>query len=213
MDCCVFLQVVSCYFRFDQLAHPEIAGEPYLFNGNGGILPRDHTVDIQIILFITNTWVCAYIHSNDTITSFSLTTILHSSTHKRISEYIAYISTDKPQTNQISLSKQYLMDIEIDLPRGRSTSLSTNSSRGISINSATSSMAYTERVQAQSEKLTWAEQVENGETQEVSLWKLHLGSRQTTLCIHLMQMRQLLLKAWNLRSFHIRQINQQTHRW
>jgi len=55
-----------------------------------------------------------------------------------------YISTDKPQTNQISLSKQYLMDIEIDLPRGRSTSLSTNSSRETSINSVTSSMAYAE---------------------------------------------------------------------
>jgi len=90
MDCCVFLQVASCYFRFDQLVHPEIAGEPYLFDGNEGILMRDHIVDIQIRLFIMNTQVCAYIHSNDTIASFSLTTILHGSTHKRISEYIVY---------------------------------------------------------------------------------------------------------------------------
>lgn len=42
MDCCVFRQVASCYFGFDQLAHPEIVGEPYSFDGNGDVLVVDH---------------------------------------------------------------------------------------------------------------------------------------------------------------------------
>ena len=44
MDCYAFLQVASCYFGFNQLAHPEIVGEPYSFDGNGGVLMVDSAV-------------------------------------------------------------------------------------------------------------------------------------------------------------------------
>ena len=71
--------------------------------------------------------------------------------------------TLKPQNNQLELSKHYSIDIEIDMPRGHSASPSLNSSRGMSVNSTVYSINYAERVQAQANNLTWAEQVENRE--------------------------------------------------
>ena len=75
----------------------------------------------------------------------------------------------KPQINLLELSKQYPMDIETDFPRGRPISSSPNSSRGVSVISAGSSMDYAERVQAQASNMTWAEQVEHGEVHSLSL--------------------------------------------
>jgi len=69
----------------------------------------------------------------------------------------------KPQNNQLELSKHYSMNIEIDMPREHSASPSLNSSRGMSVNSTVYSINYAERVQAQANNLTWAEQVENRE--------------------------------------------------
>ena len=74
--------------------------------------------------------------------------------------------TPKLQENQPELYNYYSMDTEIDMPRGCSASLS---SRGISPNSTVSSMDYVEQVQAMSKNLTWAEQVENGEVESLSL--------------------------------------------
>ena len=61
-----------------------------------------------------------------------------------------YPSTSKPQNNQLYLSKYYLIDIEIDLPREQFFSFSTNSLRGTSVNSTTSSIVYAEQMQAKS---------------------------------------------------------------
>jgi len=55
------------------------------------------------------------------------------------------------------------------LPRGRSVSLSPNSSREASVISAGSSMDYAECIQAQANKMSWAEQVKSGEVQSPSL--------------------------------------------
>ena len=63
----------------------------------------------------------------------------------------------------ISKSSMY---IKTDFPRGHSTSLSLNSSRGMSVNSAVSSMDYGDHVQAQVNNITWA----NGEVQSPSLF-------------------------------------------
>ena len=58
------------------------------------------------------------------------------------------------------------MYIKTDIPKGHSTSLSLNSSRGMSVNSAVSSMDYGDHVQAQVNNITWA----NGEVQSPSLF-------------------------------------------
>jgi len=75
----------------------------------------------------------------------------------------------KTQNNLQELSKQYAMDIKTDLPRGCSVSLSPNSSREVSVISAGSSMDYAECIQAQANKMSWAEQVKSGEVQSPSL--------------------------------------------
>jgi len=51
------------------------------------------------------------------------------------------------------------MDIEVDTPRGWSTSISTNSSRATSVysNINISSIGYTEHVQVSANKPTWAD--------------------------------------------------------
>ena len=58
------------------------------------------------------------------------------------------------------------MYIKTDFLRGHSTSLSLNSSRGMSVNSTVSSMDYGDHVQAQANNITWA----NGEVQSPSLF-------------------------------------------
>ena len=78
--------------------------------------------------------------------------------------------TLKPQNNQLNLSKCYLMDIEIDFPRGHSASPSLNSFRGTSASSAASSIDYADHIQVQADNMTWTEQVENGEVQSSSLF-------------------------------------------
>ena len=57
------------------------------------------------------------------------------------------------------------MDIEVDIPRGRSMLANSNNSRELLIHSNASSMAYADRVQALANCPTWAEQVENSELQ------------------------------------------------
>ena len=60
--------------------------------------------------------------------------------------------------------------IKTDFPRGYSTSLSLNSSKGMFINSTISSMDYRDHVQAQANNITWA----NGEVQSSSLFDVSL---------------------------------------
>ena len=62
-------------------------------------------------------------------------------------------SISKPQTNQPSQSKQHSIDIEANSPREHFLSPNTNSSREMSVNSTTSSIDYTEHIQAQSRNL------------------------------------------------------------
>ena len=60
--------------------------------------------------------------------------------------------------------------IKTNFPRGHSTSLSLNSSKGMFINSTISSMDYGDHVQAQANNITWA----NGEVQSPSLFYVSL---------------------------------------
>jgi len=76
---------------------------------------------------------------------------------------ILNLSFPKPQNNQPHHSKYLSMDIEFNLTRECFLSQSTNSTREISINSSMSLMDYVECMQAQSEKLTWAKQIEREE--------------------------------------------------
>ena len=46
------------------------------------------------------------------------------------------------------------IDMEVDTPRGRSINSSTNNSRALSVYSNTSSIAYTERIQALNNNLS-----------------------------------------------------------
>ena len=62
------------------------------------------------------------------------------------------------------------MYIKTDFLRGHSTSLSLNSSRGMSVNSTVSSMDYGDHVQAQANNITWA----NGKIQSPSLFDTSL---------------------------------------
>ena len=59
--------------------------------------------------------------------------------------------------------------MDIDTPRGRSASSSTNSSRVLSAHSDLSSIPYHERMEVQSNKLTWDEQVDLNEREDFSL--------------------------------------------
>ena len=83
-------------------------------------------------------------------------------------------SISKPQTNQPFLSKQHSMHIEANSPRGCSLSPSTNSLREMSANSAAFSIDYAECIQAQSENLTWTEQVEKEDYKTPLLYFMHL---------------------------------------
>ena len=52
-------------------------------------------------------------------------------------------------------------DVNMDVPRSRSTALSPNSSRESSTHSDLSSQLYADRMEAENEKLPWDEQVES----------------------------------------------------
>jgi len=61
------------------------------------------------------------------------------------------------------------MDMDMDTPRGRSTSSSANSSRELSTHSNLSSIPYHKRMEDQSNKLSWDEQVKLNEKEEFTL--------------------------------------------
>ena len=61
------------------------------------------------------------------------------------------------------------MDMDINIPRGRSASSSTDSSRALSVHSDLSSIPYHKRVKVQSNKLTWDKQVDLNERKDFSL--------------------------------------------
>jgi len=65
----------------------------------------------------------------------------------------------------VQYSTQFSMKHEIILSRGRSfsSSPSTDSKRDMSVSSSVFSMNYTEKIEAQSNNLTWAEQIESRE--------------------------------------------------
>ena len=67
------------------------------------------------------------------------------------------------------LSEWYSMDMDTDFTREHLVSLSPKSSRKASVISAGSSMDYAEHIQAQANKITWAEQVKSREVQSLSL--------------------------------------------
>jgi len=85
--------------------------------------------------------------------SFSYTTILYGSAQQRISKYIVSFYTDI-QNNSRTPSTTVLMDIEVDMPRGRLFVASPNNSRESSTHSNILSMAYADRVQALANSLT-----------------------------------------------------------
>ena len=74
------------------------------------------------------------------------------------------------------------MDMDIDTPRERSASSSTNSSRASSVYSNLSSIPYHERMEIQSNKLTWDKQVEINVRECVFLSIIHYsqGRREQT---------------------------------
>jgi len=80
------------------------------------------------------------------------------------------ISSTKPQENILKPYKHYTMDVEDNLPRGHSISSSNTSQRNISTSSAAFSMDYMKQVQTQSTKEIWANQVQNRDTQNFSLF-------------------------------------------
>ena len=65
-----------------------------------------------------------------------------------------------PMSNPIEINN-ISKDINIDALRGRSTVLSPNSSRKLSIHSNVLSQVYTNRMKAENKKFNWAEQIES----------------------------------------------------
>ena len=63
-----------------------------------------------------------------------------------------------------------VIDMEVDMPRGHSVSLSTNGSRASSTHSYTSSMEYAEYVKAITNNTTQVDQVELSEFQGPTLF-------------------------------------------
>jgi len=61
----------------------------------------------------------------------------------------------------------YNMDMDIDTPRERSVSSSTNSLRAFSVHSNTSSIPYHKRMEIQSNNLPWSEQCYNSKPLEL----------------------------------------------
>ena len=70
------------------------------------------------------------------------------------------------------------MNMEVDTPRGRSSSSNTNSSRETSVLSNASSMVYADHIQTLANNPTWAEQVEQGEFEEPALSYMTLKERE-----------------------------------
>ena len=62
-----------------------------------------------------------------------------------------------------------IMDMDIDISRGRSTTSNNNSSRALLTYSNLSSIFYVERIEAQSNNLSWAKQVELNKMEEITL--------------------------------------------
>ena len=81
-------------------------------------------------------------------TSFSLTTILYSSVHKRINKYILSTSTTSSKSFAMAnLLSNINMNIDINIIRGRFASSSKLNLREFSILSNTSSSLYYERME------------------------------------------------------------------
>ena len=89
--------------------------------------------------------------------SLFLTTILYGSTYKRYCEYKQFHSaiSNPIEINNIS------EDVNMDVPRSRSTALSPNSLRESSTYSNLSSQLYADRMEAENEKFSWDKQVES----------------------------------------------------
>ena len=81
-----------------------------------------------------------------------------------------------------------IMDMDIDISRGRSTTSNNNSSRALLTYSNLSSIFYVERIEAQSNNLSWAKQVELNKMEEITLlyvapkiWENKLANKATIL--------------------------------
>jgi len=70
------------------------------------------------------------------------------------------------------------MNMEVDTPRGWSSSSNTNSSRETSVLSNASSMVCADHIQTLANNPTWAEQVEQGEFEEPALSYMTLKERE-----------------------------------
>ena len=82
------------------------------------------------------------------------------------------ISSTKPQENILKPYKHHIMDVEDNLLRGYCILPSNTSQRNMSTSSAAFSMDYIKQVQTQSTKEIWANQVQNGDTQNFSLFHI-----------------------------------------
>lgn len=80
--------------------------------------------------------------------------------------------------NQVQSSPSMDMDIDMTIPRGRSSSHSSNSSRESSVLSKASSVPYYEGMEIQSNNPLWSEQVEAEEATSSSTGNLEARPNQ-----------------------------------
>ena len=74
------------------------------------------------------------------------------------------------QSNLQEPSRNMATDMEVNTPRGQSTTSSTNSSRATSVHSDVFSTACAEHIQALSNNPTWADQIEISKSKEPALF-------------------------------------------
>jgi len=126
----------------------------------------------------------------------------------------------KLQNDYLELSKWYPIDIETVFPKEHLISLSSNSSREVSVISDGFSMNYAEYVQVQANNMTWVKQVKNKEVHSPSLFNVSLkeiisdtvSMRSTVKSIYIPHIRKINCEnaSQGLRPY-TRPINLQTH--
>ena len=127
------------------------------------------------------------------------------------------------QSNLQEPSSNMATDMEVNTPRGQSTTSSTNSSRATSVHSDVFSTACAEHIQALSNNPTWADQIEISKSEEPALFYVTPKVGKLTLLTRLQQLKTFQnlmvwlqttcvnLKVLNLLLFCILSTNLWTH--